>query len=84
MESIGNLERWKEEMPTEGEMRPKDKYTMFDRKEKNYRKGVHSESNIVTGAERGEGYELMLKMVFPLAELPKWTRVSQRINPPGF
>ena len=39
-----NLERWKEEMPTEGEMRAKDKYTMFDRKEKTYRKGVHSES----------------------------------------
>lgn len=37
------LERWKEEMPREEEMRPKDKYTFFDRKEKNYRKGVHSE-----------------------------------------
>lgn len=23
-------------------MRPKDKYTMFDRKEKKYRKGIHS------------------------------------------
>ena len=31
-------------MPREGEMRAKDKYTMFDRKEKTYRKGVHSES----------------------------------------
>ncbi len=41
-----NLERWKEEMPTEQEMRPKDKYTMFDRKEKNYRKGVHSEFRV--------------------------------------
>ena len=38
-----SLERWKEEMPTEGEMRAKDKYSMFDRKEKSYRKGVHSE-----------------------------------------
>ncbi|MCJ1484467.1 hypothetical protein MMC06_004638 [Schaereria dolodes] len=38
------VERWKTEMPTEGEMTPKDKYTMFDRKEKKYRKGVHSES----------------------------------------
>lgn len=36
------LERWKEEMPREQEMRPKDKYTMFDRKERKYRKGVHS------------------------------------------
>lgn len=58
MESTVKLERWKEEMLTEGEMRPKDKYTMFDRKEKRYRKGIH--------------------------KLPKWTRVSQRINPPGF
>lgn len=37
------VERWKEEMPCEQEMVPKDKYTMFDRKEKKYRKGIHSE-----------------------------------------
>ena len=36
------VERWKEEMPREEEMRPKDKYSVFDRKEKRYRKGVHS------------------------------------------
>jgi hypothetical protein len=36
------VERWKEEMPVEQEMVPKDKYTMFDRKEKKYRKGIHS------------------------------------------
>lgn len=58
MELGRNVIRWKEEMPSEQEMRPKDKYTMFDRKEKKYRKGIH--------------------------KLPKWTRVSQRINPPGF
>ncbi|KAL8691397.1 MAG: hypothetical protein Q9218_003373, partial [Villophora microphyllina] len=56
--SMKDLERWKAEMPKEEEMRPKDKYTIFDRKEKKYRKGIH--------------------------KLPKWTRVSQRINPPGF
>ena len=44
MESTVKLERWKEEMPTEAEMRPKDKYTMFDRKEKRYRKGIHSKA----------------------------------------
>lgn len=38
-----SLERWKTEMPTEQEMLPKDKYTIFDRKEKTYRKGIHSE-----------------------------------------
>ena len=37
------LERWKAEMPTEPEMMPRDKYTMFDRKVKGYRKGIHSE-----------------------------------------
>jgi hypothetical protein len=38
------VERWKDEMPVEQEMLPKDKYTIFDRKEKKYRKGIHSES----------------------------------------
>jgi hypothetical protein len=36
------VERWKVEMPTEQEMLPKDKYTVFDRKVKRYRKGIHS------------------------------------------
>ncbi|KAI4155920.1 MAG: hypothetical protein LQ340_000646 [Diploschistes diacapsis] len=56
--TMQSIERWKAEMPTEQQMLPKDKYTMFDRKEKRYRKGIH--------------------------KLPKWTRVSQRVNPPGF
>ncbi|KAF3770229.1 mitochondrial ribosomal protein L31 [Cryphonectria parasitica EP155] len=56
--TLPSVERWKAEMPTEEEMRPKDKYTIFDRKEKRYRKGIH--------------------------KLPKWTRVSQRLNPPGY
>mgnify|MGYP002621362440 CR=1 FL=1 len=38
------VERWKAEMPTEAEMLPRDKYTMFDRKAKRYRKGIHSTS----------------------------------------
>ncbi|KAI1330462.1 mitochondrial 54S ribosomal protein YmL31 [Xylariaceae sp. FL0255] len=57
-ETLKSLEVWKDTMPTEAEMLPKDKYTMFDRKEKRYRKGIH--------------------------KLPKWTRVSQRVNPPGY
>ncbi|KAL1875912.1 hypothetical protein VTK73DRAFT_9767 [Phialemonium thermophilum] len=57
-QTVKSLERWRSEMPTEEEMLPKDKYTMFDRKEKRYRKGIH--------------------------KLPKWTRVSQRLNPPGY
>lgn len=42
--SMKEIERWKVEMPREEEMRPKDKYTIFDRKEKRYRKGIHSKS----------------------------------------
>ncbi|KAI9670033.1 MAG: hypothetical protein M1817_004513 [Caeruleum heppii] len=56
--STKSLARWKAEMPTESEMLARDKYTIFDRKARGYRKGVH--------------------------KLPKWTRVSQRINPPGY
>lgn len=41
-ETLEALERWKAEMPTEAEMLPRDKYTMFDRKVKGYRKGIHS------------------------------------------
>ncbi|KAF2646152.1 mitochondrial ribosomal protein subunit L31 [Massarina eburnea CBS 473.64] len=57
-ESMKKMDRWKVEMPTEQEMLPKDKYTVFDRKVKRYRKGIH--------------------------KVPKWTKVSQRLNPPGF
>ena len=58
IEETKNLTRWKKEMPTEAEMRPKDKYTMFDRKEKWYRKGIHSESRLAgrqsdVGMKRG-------------------------------
>ena len=37
-----SIERWNAEMPREEEMLSKDKYTIFDRKEKKYRKGIHS------------------------------------------
>ncbi|KAI5787503.1 mitochondrial ribosomal protein L31-domain-containing protein [Pyronema domesticum] len=55
---IAAIDRWRAEMPTEAEMEPKDKYTIFDRNARKYRKGIH--------------------------KVPKWTRVSQRVNPPGF
>jgi hypothetical protein len=41
-QTLKSLETWKAEMPTEAEMLPRDKYTIFDRKEKRYRKGIHS------------------------------------------
>lgn len=42
-ETLESVERWKREMPTEAEMVPRDKYSIFDRKVKGYRKGIHSE-----------------------------------------
>ena len=36
------VNRWYAEMPREEEMLPKDKYTLFDKKEKSYRKSLHS------------------------------------------
>lgn len=40
--STKSIDRWYTEMPREEEMLPKDKYTIFDKKEKKYRKGIHS------------------------------------------
>jgi ribosomal L31-like protein len=76
------VERWKTEMPTEAEMMPRDKYTMFVRYGKNYRKGIHSKSSFW-----GRCWILELEwflLTALITELPKWTRVSQRLNPPGF
>ena len=39
------IDRWYSEMPREEQMLPRDKYTIFDRKEKSYRKGIHSQSH---------------------------------------
>ena len=50
-QSMKKVERWKMEMPTEQEMLPKDKYTVFDRKVKRYRKGIHSKSHTVSARE---------------------------------
>lgn len=69
------VELWKEEMPTEPEMLAKDKYTIFDRKARRYRKGIHSEYRCAYG---------YYTRLICIAELPKWTRVSQRLNPPGY
>lgn len=74
-QTLEALERWKAEMPTEAEMLPRDKYTMFDRKAKRYRKGIHRTLRIV----RETGW-----MLTTLLGIPKWTRVSQRVNPPGY
>ncbi len=40
--TLESIERWKREMPSEAEMLPRDKYTIFDRKVRGYRKGIHS------------------------------------------
>ena len=69
------VERWKAEMPSEAEMLPKDKYTVFARNERGYRKGIHSTDHLMA-------MEWALANVW--TEVPKWTRISQRINPPGY
>lgn len=87
-ETTKSVERWKAEMPKEEEMRAKDKYTIFDRKEKRYRKGIHSMScrraRRILLAVRLQGVISSLTDLSVSAELPKWTRVSQRLNPPGY
>ena len=77
------LNRWRAEMPTEREMRPRDKYTMFDRKEKTYRKGIHSRSHASDRPKKPICSDMINERLMCI-ELPKWTRVSQRLNPPGF
>ncbi len=80
-QTLEALERWKAEMPTEAEMLPRDKYTMFDRKAKRYRKGIHSTFESGVAVFFGG---LADALFFSNAGLPKWTRVSQRVNPPGY
>jgi hypothetical protein len=46
-------ERWNKEMPTEAEMRPKDKYTVFARNERGYRKAIHSKLLVRLMEEEG-------------------------------
>lgn len=76
-QSTKAVERWYAEMPREEEMVSKDKYTIFDKKEKTYRKGLHSMCLDIMVLRGDVLTECAL-------ELPKWTRVSQRVNPPGF
>lgn len=78
--TAASVERWKREMPTEAQMSPKDKYTVFDPKSRGYRKGVHSMS-LPPGHRRTRWGRMVLTGG---VEIPKWTRISQRINPPGF
>ena len=51
------VERWKAEMPKEEEMVARDKYTVFDRKAKRYRKGIHSMWGSYLMGEGGFGLE---------------------------
>ncbi|PWN94170.1 putative MRPL31-mitochondrial ribosomal protein, large subunit [Acaromyces ingoldii] len=39
--NVAALRRWREEMPTEAEMLPKDKYTTFSKQARDFRKSVH-------------------------------------------
>lgn len=53
-----NLETKYEHFPKVSEMKTVDKYTVFNKNEKGYRKSIH--------------------------RTPKWTKVSQRVNPKYF
>jgi hypothetical protein len=53
-ETMKKVVMWKAEMPREEEMLPKDKYSVFDRKVKRYRKGIHSECNLLPVDVRSE------------------------------
>lgn len=85
------MTRWNEEMPREEEMLPKDKYTMFDKKAKRYRKGIHSMAPFclhpwqdASKFNQFPGSRGQILTRSSNIELPKWTRVSQRLNPPGY
>ncbi|RHZ45346.1 mitochondrial 54S ribosomal mL60 domain-containing protein [Aspergillus thermomutatus] len=107
-QSTKAVDRWYAEMPREEEMLPKDKYTLFDKKEKTYRKGIHStfvsalsllhslwkenakrillisndlDNRFSPVFSQGDAARMLTTLFL---ELPKWTRVSQRLNPPGF
>ncbi|KJR85853.1 mitochondrial 54S ribosomal protein YmL31 [Sporothrix schenckii 1099-18] len=54
-QTLNALERWKEEMPKEEEMQARDKYTIFDRKAKRYRKGIHSTFGLLTDEGEDDG-----------------------------
>lgn len=54
------IERWYAEMPREEEMLPKDKYTIFDKKEKKYRKSIHSKSYVDWHLRFFGGIELLV------------------------
>ena len=69
-ETLEALERWKAEMPTEAEMLPRDKYTMFDRKAKRYRKGIHR--TFGPGVKsRGSGSSVLILFVIRYSEVDK-------------
>lgn len=65
------VERWYAEMPREEEMLPKDKYSIYDRKEKTYRKGIHSKflpsENV---AEKKQLWESMVSNICLLQNCP--------------
>ena len=55
-----SVERWKAEMPKGEEMVARDKYTVFDRKAKRYRKGIHS-TWIISWRRHGKDRWMVLK-----------------------
>lgn len=77
--TIKLIERWKAEMPTEAEMLPRDKYTMFDRKAKHYRKGVHSKKLI-----RKLDFIYSNMLTHSTHRAPEMDQSVPKTEPPGF
>lgn len=63
------IDRWYSEMPREEEMLPKDKYTMFDRKERSYRKGIHSRWLTCRESRRESRRALCLRLLCRITQM---------------
>ncbi|TLD15359.1 ribosomal protein subunit L31 [Venturia nashicola] len=66
------VELWKQEMPTEPEMLAKDKYTIFDRKVRKYRKGIHSQTTEMDESEPKAESSRLLKVYGMIHRQERW------------
>lgn len=73
-------------MPTEQEMLPKDKYTVFDRKVKRYRKGIHSKwlENMAWNCGQREGEHDWDNLANHPNRGTEMDKSQSETQPPGF
>lgn len=82
--NVAALRRWREEMPTEAEMLPKDKYTTFSKQARDFRKSVHKVRVVILTVKVLKRKGAQSKLTDMHTQVPKWTRLSLRTNPRGF